>query len=130
VSFVSDPFNGGSALSRAEAAGGVGVPLSLGVFAESSGIALSAYASATFSDTFALDVGQTAALRDYAKLRASQDEARLIFGPAGSIQPLANLSPNATYDLDIDIDVGGTGGQFTGATFDLTFGDVTEVVEF
>ena len=75
-------------------------------------------------------LGKPPPLRDYAKLRASQDEARLIFGPAGSIQPLANLSPNATYDLDIDIDVGGTGGQFTGATFDLTFGDVTEVVEF
>jgi PEP-CTERM motif len=127
ISSVSDPGNGGIAISRAFAAGGVGVPLSLGVFAQSSGVALSASSTASFSDTFALDVGQTAALRDYRKLRASQDDATLIFdGPMGSTEPLAKLVPHQTYTTLIAIDVDGVSGEFTGATLDLTFDGVTD----
>jgi PEP-CTERM motif len=127
VSSVSDPGNGGTASSRATAAGGVGVPLSLGVFARSTGIALSGSATASFSDTFALDVGQTAALRDYGELRASEDNAILHFdGPMGAEEPLANLLTNEVYTVIVEINVSGFSGEFTGATLDLTFAGVSD----
>jgi hypothetical protein len=76
VSFVDDPDNGGSATSRAQASGDPGISLSLGAYAFSSGVALSASAGASFSDTIALDVGQTAALEDYGKAVENQDLER------------------------------------------------------
>ena len=57
VSFVTDPGNGGVAMSRAQASGDPGISLSIGAFAESSGVALSASAGANGSISPAGSVG-------------------------------------------------------------------------
>jgi len=130
VSFVDDPDNGGSATSRAQASGDPGISLSLGAYAFSSGVALSASAGASFSDTIALDVGQTAALEDYGKAVENQDGIKLNFAPIGSITPLANLLSTRTYSVTVDVDVDGYAVGMTGSTLDLSFDGVTDFASF
>jgi hypothetical protein len=127
VSFVDDPDNGGSATSRAQASGDPGISLSLGAYAFSSGVALSASAGASFSDTIALDVGQTAALEDYGKAVENQE---LNFAPIGSMTPLANLLSTRTYSVTVDVDVDGYAVGMTGSTLDLSFDGVTDFASF
>lgn len=131
VSSVSDPINGGSASSRASVITNPGQPLSLGAFATSSGVAVSGSATASFGDTTYLTVTQTEKLHAYGALRLKQDGARLVFtGPTGSSQPLADLVAGEIYDVLFLINVSGFATQFTGATLDLTFGNVTDVASF
>ncbi len=130
TSSVSDPGNGGQATSRAQASGDPGISLSLGAYAFSSGIALSASAGASFSDTIALDVGQTAALEDYGEAVENQEGIQLNFAPIGSITPLANLLSTRTYSVTVFVEVDGYALGSTGATLDLTFDGVFDFASF
>jgi hypothetical protein len=128
VSSVSDPFNGGTATSRANAIENPGKPLTLGAFAQSSGVALSGSANASFNDTIYLTVTQTDKLRAYGAFRARVDGATLNIGEAtGTTEPLADLVAGEIYDVQFAIQISGFATEFTGATLDLTFGNVTDV---